>query len=238
MAIDFMSQNLIARNLTVETPQRGRALSGIAGIAHKRPRSWRIFMQFSIEDAIQPTEAITVRYIEDSVFRREKRIDLPPLAAPRGASALSILARDSATGQPAGALTVVETTSDRDLLARYGVRIESEHDRIARYTRLAVLPAYRGYGLSIRLILEARRRFVEPHGINRTWLLFDASRASSSLIASVLGFECGVRIFRAEYGLCRLLSRNENGLGARQSDQRGWTYLESFSNLHALEAAA
>ena len=192
-------------------------------------------MQFYIEEASNAPDIRMARYIEDEVFRREKRLQLPPLVLPHGGPALSVLAREAVTGEPAGVLTVLETTGDAVLHERYGVRNPSQ-GRSARYTRLAVLPAFRGYGLSIRLILEAHRRFVEPNGIDHTWLLFDASRASSSLIASVLGFRCGARTFRSEYGLCRLLSRNEHSAGAQQGVQLGWTYVEALATVHRASA--
>jgi hypothetical protein len=99
---------------------------------------------------------------------------------------------------------------------------------MARYTRLAVMPQYRGRSLSMRLILEAQRLFVAQENIRHTWLLFDAARASTSLLCAMLGFNCGREVIRSEHGPCRLLTRDELSLTAQDGNRRGWSYLTAL----------
>jgi hypothetical protein len=81
----------------------------------------------------------------------------------------------------------------------------------ARYTQLAVAPAYRGLNIPMALLREAHVRFVRPGGFDYTWLLFPADRAASSSLCRHLPFGSGARIVSTEYGRSRVLVRNEHG---------------------------
>ena len=187
-------------------------------------------MQVYITDAWSERDLRAVQHLEDEVFRREMRINLPAFRVPRGVAMLRLLARLKPDSESVGTLTVVETTGEHDLHRASGVTVQADA-RIARYTRLAVLPQHRGYGLSIRLMLEAHERFCAQNGIHKTWLLLDSRRAPSSLIASVLGFTCGAKTIRSEYGPCRVLSRKELSSAATEGTRRGWAFLSRHQEL-------
>jgi hypothetical protein len=190
-------------------------------------------MQFFVDDASSDADIKAVQYVENEVFRLEKRIDLPELQVPHGAAMLRVLARLGPGGDPVGTLTAVETTGDPHLNRDCGVMASESGIRVARYMRMAVLPPYRGYGLSIRMMLEVHQRFIVPNKIRHTWLLFDSRRVSSSLLLPVLGFRCGAHTIRSEYGPCRVLSRNELSSEAKQGTQRGWAFVARFQDLAA-----
>jgi GNAT superfamily N-acetyltransferase len=181
-------------------------------------------MQVYITGAWSETDLRAVQLLEEEVFRREMGINLPAFHVPEQAAWLRLVARLEPDGKPVGTVTVLETTGDHDLHRSSGLTAPAS-TRIARYTRLAVLPQHRGYGLSLRLMLEANERFAVPNGIDTTWLLFDARRAQSSLMVSILRFHCGTAVIRSEYGACRVLSRNERGRAAIEGTRRGWAFV-------------
>jgi hypothetical protein len=176
-------------------------------------------MQFVVEEALSGRDIHAARYLEDRVFRKEKGISLPPLEETAEGVAFRLLARHASTGQPAGTLSVVEANAPDQM---------NHARRMARYTRLAVLPECRGRSLSMRLILEGQRLFVARENIRHSWLLFDASRASTSLLCNLLGFHCGQAVIRSEYGPCRILSRDELSFAAQDGNRRGWAYLSAL----------
>jgi GNAT superfamily N-acetyltransferase len=198
-------------------------------------------MQFSIEQARSAADLETVQYLENRVFRYEKRMEVPELMIPEGTAVMRMLARLVPTGEPVGTLTVMETTGNSELHARYGVPVRSDgNGRVARFTRLAVLAPYRGQGLSMQLVIEAHRQFVVTQSIRQTWLLFDAGRAGTSLISTLLGYTVGPRSYRSEYGLCRVLFRDEMSIPAELGTRRGVAYLtalQSFYTTPQCEAA-
>jgi GNAT superfamily N-acetyltransferase len=186
-------------------------------------------MQFIIEDARNEGNLKAIQHLENRVFRLEKGIDLPPFAAVRDGAIFRLVARALSNGVPVGTLSVVESNEHRPWFGRYESLIANRGGRVARYTRLAVLPEYRGHNLSMRLILEAQRRFVAPENIQHTWLLFDAARASNSLLSRLLRFRCGSAVIRAEYGACRLLIRDELSISAQIGNRHGWAYLTALA---------
>jgi hypothetical protein len=175
-------------------------------------------MKFFIEEACSAGDVQAIRYLEDRVFRKEMGIKLPALEEAPGATAFRLLARRASSGEPVATLSVVESNAPGEILRR----------RMARYTRLAVLPECRGRSLSMRLLLEAQRLYVARENIRHTWLLFDAPRASTSLLCTLLGFHCGQAVIRSEYGPCRLLSRDELSFSAQDANRRGWAYLTAL----------
>ena len=142
---------------------------------------------------------------------------------------LDLVARVESTGEPVGVMAVVETTGNPSLHARFGLPFKVR-DTSARYTQLAVLKPYRGRDIPLRLILEAKRRFVNPAAIRYTWLLFDADRASaSSFLCRGLGFQAGARTYHSEYGLVRVLARNETWSAASETDLIARDYLSDLA---------
>ena len=173
-----------------------------------------------------------IEYLEDQVFRKEMRVRLPQFQ-PNGSPMLRLLARLKPNDDVAGTLTIVETTDNHYLHQRCHLPA-LPGQRIARYTRLAVLPHHRGRGLAIRLMLEAHKHWVVPNGIDETWLLLDNRRAPHSLIGSVLGFSCGDAPIRSEYGMCRLMSRNERSQDAIAATHRGWAFIGRYEQEPAI----
>lgn len=187
-------------------------------------------MQLVIKQVCTAVDADAVRYLEDRVFRQEKKVSLAPLEAASGQRAFHLLARAALSGEPVATLSVVETPPDSPFFRRYRISIPNRSACVARFTRLAVLPEYRGQSLSMRLILEAQRRLVAPAKIQHTWLLFDAARASKSLLCTLLGFHCGSSVVRSEYGPCRVLFRDELSIMAHEGNRRGWAYLAALAD--------
>jgi len=183
-------------------------------------------MRFNLEIAATASCRADARFVEEVVFHREMGIRLPQLHDVHGAPMLQFIARAS-SGTPAGLLTVVETTGDNRILRRCGIAA-SAAGRSARYTRLAVMPEFRGMGLPVRLILEAHRSFVVPNSMTRSWLLFDAGRAATSLISLLLGFAPARRTVWSELGSCRALVRDEQAQGAADGIRRGYVYLAAL----------
>jgi hypothetical protein len=81
----------------------------------------------------------------------------------------------------------------------------------------------------MRLILEAHHRYVAKQMIHHTWLLFDAARASTSMLCTLLGFQSAAPLVRSEYGPSRLLVRDELSITAQRGNQRGWAYLAALA---------
>lgn len=181
-------------------------------------------MRIVIESVASQDDA-AVRRIRQQVFEREMGIPLERLRLPPAATAFHLLARLQPHGNPVAALTVLDTTDNPQLHLRCGLRF-GPAARVARYTQLAVLLPYRGMNLPLRMILEARRRFVAPQGFDYTWLLFDAERASSSSMCKWLAFIPGSRSFPSEYGRSRALARDERATASQEADRRAEKYIE------------
>jgi hypothetical protein len=158
-----------------------------------------------VTNAAMPNEADRIR---QEVFEREWSLQLPPLPDYDETRMLTLVARTESNNEPVAALTAVETTNNPELHDSLGLSFE-EGVRVARYTRMAVLKPYRGMNIPVRLILEARRRFIIPGRFGYTWLLFEASRAKSSSFCKLLGFHANPQAFHTEYGYSRVLMRNE-----------------------------
>ena len=184
-------------------------------------------MNISIE-CLPASGAEAARQVRQQVFGSEWRLSLPQVCEYHPGRQLTLVARDRSSQEPVAALTVAETTGDAEVHGRVGLSF-LKGERVARHTQLAVLKPYRGLNLSIRLILEAQRRFVAPQNIRYTWLLFDAARASGSLLCALLGFHCGSAVIRAEHGPCRLLFRDELSVSAQSGNRRGWAYLTALA---------
>ncbi len=185
-------------------------------------------MDFIFQEAHNSAELETIRVIENQVFAVERQINLPPLGVAPGLACFRLIAR-TRDGALAGCISVLESGANSPMFRRYGSLIAGGEGRSARYTRMAVLPGFRGQSLSVRLILEAQRRFIVPNNFRRTWLLLNPAQADKSLIPGLLGFECAAPLVRAEYGLCRVLHRDEFSITSFTGNRRGWAYLAALA---------
>jgi hypothetical protein len=89
------------------------------------------------------------------------------------------------------------------------------------------LKPYRGLDLPLQLILKVQQLFVEPRGIDLTWLLFDAERANSLSFRKMLGYSLNPTKLWTEYGCSRLLVRDETSVAAKAANRRARAYLEA-----------
>lgn len=165
-------------------------------------------MNITIESANDARALRAARSVREEVFGKQCLRRLPRLESYDPTHILTLVARSGYTNEPVAALSVVETTGDA---AQHSAMELSFPDgiRVARYTQLAVLKAYRGLHLPAHMISEARRRFVLPNHILYTWLLFNAGTARSSSFCRELSFKCIEKEFATHYGRCRVLVRKE-----------------------------
>lgn len=177
-----------------------------------------------IEMATSNEDMLAMRRIRQRVFEYEMGLTLPPLNAPEGVAAAHVIARVELTGEPVAALTVVDTTNEADLCEQYSLCLGPD-SRTARYMQLAVSKNYRGMNLPLMLILEAHSRFVTPGEFTHTWLLFDAERAANSSLCARLGFSASERAFHSQFGIRRILVRDERSALCEQALRRTQQYL-------------
>ena len=145
--------------------------------------------------------------VRNRVFTTEYGFKFNPLPGPGDPKVWHFLARDDKEAM--GTLSVVDTTSDRDIHERYGLKF-SENDRVARYAQLAILAPYRKRGVSRMLIETARNTVIRPNGFSYAWLLYPAAHVHSSILTQTLGFTAEVPVLRTEFGRCRVLVRKES----------------------------
>ncbi|HEY7183621.1 MAG TPA: hypothetical protein VIC84_19480 [Blastocatellia bacterium] len=169
-----------------------------------------------------------MRRIRQQVFECEMGLTLPALNTPAGVAAAHVIARVEPTGEPVAALTVVDTTDETDLRGQYGLHLRPVA-RTARYTQLAVSKPYRGMNLPLMLILEAHCHFVAPGEFTHTWLLFDAKRAAKSSLCARLGFSASERVFHSEFGVNRILVRDERSAFCEQALRQTQQYLAAVA---------
>jgi hypothetical protein len=181
-----------------------------------------------IEMATSEEDLLSMRRIRRQVFEYEMGLALPALSAPEGVAAAHVIARAEATSEPVGALTVVDTTNETDLCGRYGLCLDPDA-RTARYTQLAVAKSYRGMNLPLMLILKAHYHFVVPGGFTHTWLLFDEERAASSSLCAHLCFSASERVFHSQFGVTRLLVRDEQSAFCEQAIRQTQQYLAAVA---------
>ena len=70
-------------------------------------------------------------------------------------------------------MTVLDTTDQESLHRECELHVPGSL-RVARYTQLAVLKGFRGLGIPLRLMLEAREQVIRPGKFDLTWLLYAA----------------------------------------------------------------
>src|SRR5689334_16938798 len=164
-------------------------------------------MKMQIEPVRTGEDREAAAAIREEVFQREMGLRIEPPGAAPGMRRFDLVAR-SENGQPAGTLTVLETTGDTALHRACGLHFEAGA-AVARYTQLAVRRPYRGMNVPGLLMVEAHRQFIEPEAFDFTWLLFPAHRASVSFLRGGLGFRPRPVDVMAEYGRCRAMVREE-----------------------------
>jgi hypothetical protein len=181
-----------------------------------------------IEMATSKEDMLSMRRIRQQVFEYEMGLTLPPLSAPEGLAAAHVIARVELTGEPVAALTVVDTTNEVDLCEQYDLHLHP-NARTARYTQLAVIKPYRGVNLPLMLILKAHYHFVSPGKFTHTWLLFDAKRAANSSLCARLGFSASARAFHSQFGINRVLMRDERSAFCKQAIRETRQYLAAVA---------
>jgi hypothetical protein len=181
-----------------------------------------------IEMATSEEDLLSMRRIRRQVFEYEMGLALPALSAPEGVATAHVIARAEATSEAIAALTVVDTTNETDLCGRYGLCLHP-NARTARYTQLAVVKPYRGMNLPLMLILKAHYHFVVPGGYTHTWLLFDAKRAANSSLCAHLGFSVSERVLHSQFGVTRLLVRDEQSAFCEQAIRQTQQYLAAVA---------
>lgn len=182
----------------------------------------------NIEMATSEEDMSAMRRIRQQVFEYEMGLTLPALNAPEGVAAAHVIARAELTGEPVAALTVVDTTNEVDVFKQYGLRLHPDSPT-ARYMQLAVIKPYRGMNLPIALILKAHFHFVVPGGFAHTWLLFDAKRATNSSLCAHLSFSASDLVFHSQFGINRLLVRDERSALCQQAIRRTQQYLAAIA---------
>jgi hypothetical protein len=181
-----------------------------------------------IEMATSEEDLLSMRRIRRQVFEYEMGLALPARFAPEGAAVAHVIARAEATSEPVAALTIVDTTNETDLCGRYDLCLRP-NARTARYTQLAVVKPYRGMNLPLMLILKAHYHFVGPGGFTHTWLLFDAKRAANSSLCARLGFSVSERVFHSQFGVTRVLVRDEQSAFCEQAIRQTEQYLAAVA---------
>jgi hypothetical protein len=181
-----------------------------------------------IEMATSKEDMLSMRRIRQQVFEYEMGLQLPALIAPEGVAIAHVIVRAEITGAPVAALTVVDTTNETDLCGRYGLCLHP-NARTARYTQLAVIKPYRGMNLPLMLILKAHYHFVVQGEFTHTWLLFDAKRAANSSLCAHLGFSASESVFHSQFGVNRLLVRDERSAFSEQAIRQTQQYLAAVA---------
>ena len=181
-------------------------------------------MSFIISPVIKEDDEEAVMYLKHQVFSIEMGIPMSKLKLPETSTALELLAREESSGNPIAALTLLETSGDKSAHRKYNLAFRPDA-RSVRYTQLCMLRAFRGRGLSIRLILEGHRLLVEPGEFDYSWLLFNAQLASTSLLCQLLKFSPGAVSVGSEMGRSRVLIRNERLQDCKDAIRRAESFL-------------
>jgi hypothetical protein len=183
-------------------------------------------MEIVVSSVTNDEEQFEMLRFRRQIFEQELGITVNSLDGLPPEKAHHLLARAGPAGEVIAALSVVDTTDDRQLHERYGMNFPSQV-RVARYTQLAVVKPYRGLGITLMLILEANRRFLAGQ-FKYTWLLYKADRAAVSSFCRLLAFSPGDQPFETEYGYSRVLIRNESALNAPRSLYQAEQYLQGL----------
>ncbi|HYR82562.1 MAG TPA: hypothetical protein VE422_00635 [Terriglobia bacterium] len=178
-------------------------------------------MQIFVENVTTASMFREISSVRRKVFENEWLKKIPPLTLETTGTAWHLVARTAELGLPVAALSVVETTADHSLHRRYALHFP-DNARVARLTQLAVLTSFRGLGIPRQLISEAIQRVVQPQNFDFTWLLFDASRAESCTLVADFDYSASPYVLQTEYGLCRVLTRDERRSHGREIGANLW----------------
>ena len=83
--------------------------------------------------------------------------------------------------------------------------------------------------LPLMLILKAHYHFVVPGDFTHTWLLFDAKRAANSSLCAHLGFSVSERVLHSQFGVTRVLVRDEQSAFCEQAIRQTQQYLAAVA---------
>ena len=167
-------------------------------------------IQFTVRPVSTPADQRELSSLHRAVVQREFGGSLPAslLHDPAG-SVMHFIARAGGHDGPVvGSLTVIETSHDAVARRAFDLPVPLGASS-AFYTCAAVLPEYRGLCVPVRLLLEARRHFVEPRGIQYTWLLYDADRAHSTRLCRIMKYRALPGVIHNLGRPCRVLFREE-----------------------------
>jgi hypothetical protein len=181
-------------------------------------------MQFSIEPAASISDLEDLAHIHHAVFVEELGLPTAGLILGSHERSLHILARDPETSEGAGTLTVVETTGESELAAKFGLTLRSGASS-ARLARLAVLPKYRGSNVPLQMILRAGELFLRPRDIAYSWLLFDPSRAARSKLCRLMRFAVSSQVIGTEYGPQLVMFRDELASASERANHKTRHYI-------------
>jgi len=162
--------------------------------------------------------------IRTQVFTIEQGFSFRPLPGPGETGVWHFLVRDN--HNTIGTLSVVDTTGDRQVHQRYRLRF-AEHDRVARYSQLAVLRPYRKRGIFKMLIDTAQSTVIRPNGFAVGWLLYTAAHARSSMLTQCLGFTVQEPLLATEFGSFHALIRRESSLGQLEATGKSFPIVDT-----------
>jgi hypothetical protein len=166
-------------------------------------------MNFTIETANTSAALRTAARIREQVFGEQHSYrKLPRLDTYAPWDMVTLIAKTTDTNTAVATVSLVDTTWDSELHSAVGLKFPASA-RVARFSQMAVLPAFRGLHIPARLMAEAQVRFITPRGITHTWLLFPAETAHTSYFCTDMGFSASAGVFATEYGQSRVLVRNE-----------------------------
>jgi GNAT superfamily N-acetyltransferase len=167
-------------------------------------------MQFTVRPVSTPADQRELTLLHRAIVQGEFGGSPPaPLLHDPAGSVMHFIARAGGDDGPAvGSLTVVETSHDEVARRAFSLPVPTGVSS-AFYTCVAVVPEYRGLGLPVRLLLEARKGFVEPRRIRYTWLLYDAARAESTRLCRIMNYRPLPGVVNDLGRPCRVLFREE-----------------------------
>jgi hypothetical protein len=185
-------------------------------------------MVIKIEPAASEEQKGAMLWVRREIFEREMGLAPGQLSDPDQPGAFHLLAWELPDLEPVAALSVVLTSDNYKLHENYNLSF-NRGSHVARYCQLAVLKPYRKLNLSLRLILEAHRKFVVPNVVDYTWMLLDAERVSTSPLCKQLAFIPSEESFRSEFGDSRSLVRDERAFRSGRAIQETEQFLEKCS---------
>jgi hypothetical protein len=167
-------------------------------------------MQFTVRPVTTPADQRELTSLHRAILQGEFGGSPPaPFLHDPGGSVMHFIARAGGDDGPVvGSLTVVETSHDEVARRAFSLPVPTGVSS-AFYTCVAVLPEYRGLCVPVRLLLEARMRFVEPRNIRYTWLLYDAARTDSTRLCRILNYRPLPGVVNDLGRPCRVLIREE-----------------------------